>query len=285
MRINKTLKISIIDQRIIGQLIPAAKRNFSMVESTLEDKIRAAAEAGYDGVGLREEDIEEYFRQRHTMKDIGLLLEEYAIPVNEVDFDSGWQYSRGKSRIIAFEKARKCFMYASFLGCNLTVAVASPDKGDITQAIKDFRELCNLAGSFEINVALEAQGFAKQINNLKVAQRILEKARCPNGGIVLDTYHFYRGGSSLKDLQSFPTEKILLVHLCDSPKEWTSLNDWDRLFIGEGVVPFKEIVNILNSKGYNGYFSLEILNTKHWGRDPCEVAKIAKRTMQNLLGS
>ena len=283
------MKISLVDSRGLGELIPPAERDFTLVECNVEDKIRAAAEAGFNGVGLNGVDINKHLSQGHSIEDIVPLLDKYGIPVSEIAFSAEFKYSQGEIREKVFEGARKTFSYASLLGCNVIIIGAAElfetMYDDLTHMIRDIGELCQMASDYGLNIALEFQGAGKQINNINITRTLLEKANAPNGGLLLDTYHFYQGGSTLEDLQDFPVEKIFIVHLCDAPQEWSGSGDcWDRPLLGEGVAPIKEMVDIVKSKGYQGYFDQELLNYALWGTDPGEAARIAKKTMDDVLG-
>jgi sugar phosphate isomerase/epimerase len=282
-------KISLVDSRGLGELIPQAERDFTLVECNVEDKIRAAAEAGFSGVGLNGVDINKHLSQGHSIGDIVPLLDKYGIPVSEIAFSAEFKYSQGEIREEVFEEARKTFAHASLLGCKVIIIGAAElfetMYDDLTHMIRDFGELCQMASDYGLNIALEFQGAGKQINNINITRTILEEANAPNGGVCLDTYHFYRGGSTIEDLQDLPGEKIILVHLCDAPQKWTGTGDsWDRPLLGEGVIPVREIVDIIKGKGYQGYFALELLNYALWGKDPSEAARIGKKTVDDVLG-
>jgi len=283
-------KIAILDQRLLGESIPPAAKGppggtFTLLLCDLEDQIRAAAEAGYDGVGLSSYDIERYLRQNHSSEEMVSLLDKYRIPVSQISCIVEWHYE-GEARKKAMEEMRRISAYASLLGCDMLDVELSPYEGNISLAKRDFGEICKMAADYGLGVALGFTGFGIQVNDIKKARIVVEEPT--NGGISLDTYHFYRGGSTLKDLENFPVEKILTVHYCDAPKQWTDPKGgrdcWERSLPGEGVAPIKEITDILKSKGYSGYYTLEVLNYELWGKDPGEVARIGKKAMEDLLG-
>jgi len=293
------VKIGILDQRLIEELIlptegpstqklsreiiAPAERAFTLLLCDLEDLIRAAAEAGYDGVGLSSSEIERYLGQKHSSEELVSLPDKYQIPVSEVCCIVEWNYE-GKARKKAMEDARKIFSYASLLGCSVVDIGLPTHKGNLSLAKRDFGEICKTAADYGLSVALECFGFGTHIKDIKTARIVVEEPA--NGGINLDTYQFYRGGSTLEDLEDFPVEKILTAHFCDSPRQWTVPGDcWDRPLPGEtGVVPIKEIINILKNKGYSGYYSVEAFNYDLCGKDPGEVARTGIKIMKDLLG-
>ena len=119
------VKLSILDARLLGELIPSAKRTFTLLLCDLEDKIRAAAEAGYDGVGLNSFDIDRYLGQKHSSEEMVSLLDKYQIPISELACPVEWHYE-GEGRKKAMEEFRDTFSYASSLGCSVVTFVLPP---------------------------------------------------------------------------------------------------------------------------------------------------------------
>lgn len=253
-------------------------------KAKLEEKIRAASAAGYAGIGLRYSDIHDFLEKGRNLEDVASLIRKYNLSLVEMSFGPGWQYANREIKKQTLDKAERTFRYCKTLGCNCVTACASAESGDIKEAIKDYQELCEMSKGYGVKLALEFLGFAKQIKDLKAAWEIVQKADASNGGVLLDTFHFYRGESSISDLQYIPIEKILLIHLSDAPKiPLDELKDADRVFPGEGVIPLNDILQVINKKGYQGYFSLELLNPIYWEDDPYKIAQMGLEAVQNLL--
>jgi len=173
---------------------------------------------------------------------------------------------------------------ARLMGCDTIVACAATEEGEVGDAVTDFRDLCHLARRYEIRVALEFLGGAAQIKDVAAAWQIVEGANQYNGGLLLDTFHFHLGGSSLEDLAAVSPEKIFLVHIndcMDLPVE--ELTDLARVMPGLGVEPLTDIVALLVEKGYRGYYSLEIFNEEYWEADPHQVAIDGLRALGRAL--
>ena len=131
-----------------------------------------------------------------------------------------------------------------------------------------------MAARHEVRVALEVLGFARHFHTLAQAWEVVRRAECDNGGLLLDTYHFHRGGSTLEMVDAIPGERLYLVHLADvppGPRE--DAQDDGRLPPGEGAGPLREIVTRVLDKGYAGYFVVEVLSQALWREDPLTVAR------------
>ena len=74
---------------------------------------------------------------------------------------------------------------------------------DRSRATDHFGRLCDLAADFGLTVDLEFPSWM-EVGDLGTAAAIVEDVGRPNAGILVDTLHFFRSGSSLEDLASLP---------------------------------------------------------------------------------
>ena len=146
--------------------------------------------------------------------------------------------------------------------------------GPVDDAVRDFRRVCQVAARHEIRVALEVLGFAPHFHALAQAWEVVRRAGCANGGLLLDTYHFYRGGSTLEMLDAVPRRPALsrAPGRCaiGAPERGARHG---RLPPAEGAGPLRAIVSRALDKGYAGYFVVEVLSQTLWREDPLTVAR------------
>jgi 4-hydroxyphenylpyruvate dioxygenase len=131
-----------------------------------------------------------------------------------------------------------------------------------------------MAARHGVRVGLEVLGFGTHFHTLAQAWEVVRRADCENGGLLLDTYHFHRGGSTLEMLDAVPGGRLYLVHLADvpaGPRE--EAQDDGRLPPGEGAGPLRDIVKRVLDKGYQGYFVVEVLSQSLWREEPLAVAR------------
>jgi 2-keto-myo-inositol isomerase len=140
------------------------------------------------------------------------------------------------------------------------------------------RELSRIAKPYGVRLALEFLGFRDcTVNTLAQCAAIVERTARPNVGLVLDTFHFFAGGSSLVSLREVDPRKIFMVHVNDveaAPRG--TLHDALRLLPGEGVLPLQAILSALKGIGYDGKFSVEIFRPAYWACPPLAIAKAAR---------
>lgn len=262
-----------------------------------EKKIEIAAKAGYQGIGLRGNEIEDYLKGGRTLADVKRLLDEYGLTITDIGSVAAWQFSGHPPLVCRLKmdgqeshaeltaQLHTFFKNASQVGGKIVPAIAAiEEEGDFDQGVADFAALCDQADAYGLNIAFEFIGFGKQMNTLSIAHRLIEAAGRKNGGILFDTFHFYRGNCKIEDIDLVPIEKIFLVHVndvMDLPRE--TITDIDRLYPGLGVVDLENILGALIDKGYSGFYSLEIFNNDYWAADPLQVALQAKAHTEKVF--
>jgi len=240
----------------------------------LAKKIELARAVGYDGVGLWVDETEEAARAGEGLPGIARMLKGNRLTAAELCFVGGWMYPEDAARAHSLARAERAFRMAEALGCECVVACASGGAGDLEAAASDFAALCALGQRFGVRVALEFLGGAQQVKDVRTAWQIVEAADAPNGGLVIDTFHFYKGGSTIADLEEVTGDKFFLVHVSDCPDlPREELEDRHRVFPGAGAIALEMIAAALVNKGYRGFFSLELFNEEYWAADPFLVAQ------------
>ncbi|HEU5394758.1 MAG TPA: sugar phosphate isomerase/epimerase family protein, partial [Candidatus Methylomirabilis sp.] len=153
------------------------------------------------------------------------------------------------------------------------------------ETVRVLRQLGAIAARHKVRVALEFLGFADcSVNTLEACWRVVKRVNRPNVGLVLDTFHFYAGNSSLRSIAALDPRKVFMVHLNDvMPGPRVRLHDARRLYPGDGVLPLRPILRALRASGYAGPFSIEIFQPRYWRQDPMRVAATAHKKARAVL--
>jgi sugar phosphate isomerase/epimerase len=132
------------------------------------------------------------------------------------------------------------------------------------RAAERFARFCDMAKPFQLTVDLEFPSWT-ETSDLHSAMSILKIAAKSNAGLLVDTLHFARSGSSLTELQKTPRSLFHFIHLCDAPKEIPTTTEGlihtaraARNFPGEGELDLREILAAMPPVPY----SLEIPNDR-----------------------
>jgi 2-keto-myo-inositol isomerase len=258
----------------------------STMRADLPTDIRAASQAGYDLVEIWAKKMEAYLSD-HNLDELRMLLEKAGIKplaINSVEFitfNSAWEKTNTMNLITRYAEM------ADRLDCPYVVVVPSPrPKGATDKEVSDesagvLTEISDRFKDYRVKFAFEFLGFRWcSVSTLGEDAQIVKAVNRKNVGMVLDTFHFYAGGSSIDTIRNVDKEKLFIFHINDAeklPRE--ELQDAHRVYPGEGVIPLKEIVSGLKGIGYDGPVSLEMFRPEYWARPPEEVAR---RGMQSI---
>lgn len=264
--------------------------NASTIRPTpLKDKIRVAAEAGYDGIELWVNELEEYENGGGDLKALGAEIRDKGLFVPNVIGlwdsmpmeDEAWTKS--------LEATRKRMHLASAVGSQHVAAIPAPDRADFDLKIgaARYRELLKIGREeFNIIVACEFVGFMKGVHRLGQGSAIAQDADDPTACLVADTFHLYRGGSGFEGLRLLNGDSIAVFHWNDVPADppREQLSDEHRIYPGDGILPLKRALEHLRTINYRGPLSLEMFNREHWKQEPLTVAKTGLEKVRALIG-
>ncbi len=268
---------------------PPADRDRSIatvcLSGPLEDKLTAAAAAGFDGVEIFENDLIAAAcspaQVRAQCADLGLSIDLYQ-PFR--DFES---VPRDVLRA-GLRRAERKFDLMAELGADtvLVCSSTSPEAVDDDDlAAEQLRELAELAASRGIRLCYEALAWGRFVNTYEHAWRIVRRADHPALGVCLDSFHILSRGSDLTPIRTIPAEKLLFLQLADAPKLNMDLLQWSRhhrLFPGQGEFDLPEFMRTVLAAGYAGPLSLEVFNDVFRQSDPGPAAVDAMRSLRAL---
>lgn len=257
----------------------------------LETDIRAAGQAGYDLIELWAAKLRTYL-ETHSLGDLKALLTEnnvepYSInSIEHITFRNTEDYESIKTQ------CGELSAVAGELACPYIVVVPGklPENTAkdqiIDESVRVLNELADIAEPYGVSLAFEFLGQLDcSVQTLDLCNEIIEKVNRKSIGNVIDTFHFYAGGSSFEAIESMKPEKLFIFHINDAedlPKE--QLTDAHRLFPGEGILPIREIKKSFDKIGYDRMVSIEIFRPEYWNEDPFEVARKAKAATEEVLG-
>ena len=141
-----------------------------------------------------------------------------------------------------------------------------------------FAGLCDRAAVFGADVHIE---FAPEsgVPDLASAWAMVQLAGRPNGGILFDTWHFHRSGSSAELLASIPGDRIMAVQVSDAGPEIIG-SMWEdtlhhRLLPGDGCIDLAGVRRILTGTGGLGLVGPEVFSDDLAAMAPADAAVLA----------
>ncbi|WP_415854933.1 bifunctional sugar phosphate isomerase/epimerase/4-hydroxyphenylpyruvate dioxygenase family protein [Sinomonas sp. G460-2] len=253
------------------------------LSGTLEEKLRAAAKAGFGGVEIFETDLVTSSLSpedvRRLADDLGLGLDLYQ-PFRDFDSVPDELYRANLRRADAKFKLMGRLGIDTILVCS-NVGTASID--DDALRTEQLHGLAELAADHGAKVAYEALAWGTYVNDFEHAWRIVDDANHPNLGTCLDTFHILSRGWDTAPIEGIPGEKIFFVQVADAPKLSLDVLSWSRhyrVFPGEGQFDLPKFLGHVARTGYAGPVSLEVFNDTFRQSD---VERTAVDAMRSLI--
>jgi sugar phosphate isomerase/epimerase len=133
------------------------------------------------------------------------------------------------------------------LGVRNILCVSS--EPDIARTKKRFEHLCKRAEGSTLRVVLEFLAIT-EVNSLQQALDVVQDVAHPAGGILVDTLHLQRTGSTARDLRDIDPILMPYIQLCDasanlrdsSPEGLLEDALYLRQLPGEGELPLDDIL-------------------------------------------
>lgn len=195
-----------------GEAPPLVVSSYTLgTDVGFEDRARAAAVAGYDGIGLR---AENYWAAREAGlddADIVRIAARNGVAILEVEYITGWGTAVDRDPAQQ-DKERTVFHMARAFGVeHLNTGLL--ERLPFDAMVEAFAALCDRAGD-DLTVALEFMPYSG-VPDLETAWRILDSADRANSALIVDVWHWARAGMTAGDLDTVPADRIVAVQLCD----------------------------------------------------------------------
>ena len=252
------------------------------LSGTLEEKLSAAAAAGFDAVELFEPDLiaapQTPAEVRSRCDELGLEIALYQ-PLR--DFEA-----MPEERFAAnLRRAESKFAVMEELGADtvLVCSNVSPHAiDDDALAAAQLRELAERGAAHGIRIAYEALAWGRHVRDYDDAWRIAEAGDHPSLGTCLDSFHILSRGADPAGIRDIPGEKIFFLQLADAPHLVMDVLQWSRhyrCFPGQGGFDLAGFLREVLAAGYQGPLSLEVFNDVFRQADPGRMAVDAMRSL------
>ncbi|MFD0775005.1 sugar phosphate isomerase/epimerase family protein, partial [Streptomonospora algeriensis] len=255
------------------------------LSGTLEEKLRAAAAAGFDGVEIFENDLVAApvppREVRAMAADLGLGIDLYQ-PFRDFEGVGDAQLERNLRR------AEAKFELMLELGTDTMLVCSNASEaaiGDDARAAAQLHRLAEAASPYGVRIAYEALAWGRHVDDYRHSWRIASEADHPCLGVCLDSFHILSKRDDPAGIRDIPGEKIFFLQLADAPYMAMDLLQWSRhyrCFPGQGGFDLTAFTRNVLEAGYTGPLSLEVFNDVFRASDPHRTAADALRSLSVL---
>ncbi|MHC0044790.1 bifunctional sugar phosphate isomerase/epimerase/4-hydroxyphenylpyruvate dioxygenase family protein [Vibrio campbellii] len=256
------------------------------LSGTLEQKMHAAAKAGFHAIEIFENDLTQY---RGSAADVKRIADSMGLDILVLQPFRDMEGMPQELRRKKYKMMERKMELAHQLGTKRLMMCSNVNPlstNNLDRCAEDLYALAELAKREDMELGYEALAWGRHIADYDDAWNLVKMVDHPNLGVVLDTFHMFARGNTLDTLRNdIPVEKIALVQVADAPKMQMDILQYSRhyrCFPGQGDFPVIDFVKTLKDKGYDDYLSHEVFNDEFRSSSPKEKAVDGVRSLKWL---
>lgn len=264
----------------------------SLMRVPVLDRLRPAREAGFKGLSLLGADFQQ---PGVTAADLRARAADEGLAITEVEGialglpgrEPGPAMPASLAELLKGMTADIYLPLAEAVGASAVTVIDMFDGAvEIDAAAAAFAAICDRARDFGLTVQLEyvvGGGIATYAD----ACEIVRRADRANGGLMIDSWHLFRGGVTLDELARAPGDRVLGVQINDGPepsgadplREMTQ----GRLMPGDGVFDLVGMIRTLDSIGSTAPISIEVFSDELAALPAGDVARRCVAAAHDVL--
>ncbi|MFC9362198.1 sugar phosphate isomerase/epimerase family protein [Rhodococcus sp. NPDC057014] len=228
----------------------------------IRERIEAVARTGYTGFGLTRPDLVAA-RETIGLGDVAKMLADNGITHVQLEWITNW-WTTGDARAVSDEVRRDLFEAAPVLGVD-NIKVGADDDGvpvSRDRLCEQFDALATDGAAAGVKIAFENTPFSHHVKTTEQAARFVQDVGNPNGGLILDIWHAFRGGTHYDTLpEIIPSRFVFGVELDDG---WTVVRGTDledtfdnRVPCGEGEFDVPKFIDAVRRICFDGPWGIE----------------------------
>ena len=262
----------------------------TLLSGSIQEMVEAAVAGGYRGITLWPSDVDRAHAEGHSDADLRGLLADNELVVVDLDPLLDWTPQAspkpGEARFGSPTEDEFYAIAASLGGRSINVAQGFGSELDLDRAAEDLAGVCDRAKEHGLLITVEFLPWSG-IPDVATAHDLITRCGRDNATILVDTWHFYRGSSTLEQLRAVPGDKVGSVQLNDAPArvpgDLLAETMEARLCPGEGDIPLVDIVRALDEIGADAPLGVEVFNKRHEGMKPADVGRQTAEATRRLL--
>jgi sugar phosphate isomerase/epimerase len=270
-----------------GDVTPMAPSELSPHD--VLERVQAVADTGWSGIGIGYHDL------KHVDETIGFsalrdAIVDAGLTYTEVELIDGWRQDADQGD--TSDHVRDLLFRAATDLDAIHVKIATlvgPVRDDVDWFVDSLRGLADHAAERGVRLALESMPYT-MLGSVPQAADLVRAVDRDNLGLLIDSWHVFRAGTTLEDLRKSLTADIIFGVELDDAAELPigvlledSINE--RLLCGEGTFDLVGLVQTLVDIGFRGPWGTEIISRTHRGLPLFEALHKARSATASVLSS
>jgi sugar phosphate isomerase/epimerase len=264
-------------------------------DAPLETRLDAAVAGGFAGLSLWVRDVERARADGWSDADIRAMFADRGIEVAELDPVWSWlpgadlDVPRSRDPLGVLQPKVDDFLRLANTIGGRSLNACDIMGGDWTldDAAEAFAGLCDRAAEHGLLVHLEFLPRSR-IGDVATAHDVVRRANRANGGVTIDSWHFFRGVPDFDALRAVPGHLVTGIQLSDAPRdpapELMIESMEARLLPGEGECGLTRVTAVLDEIGAVAPRGAEVFSAALRELDTVEVGRRVGEAMRSVLG-
>jgi sugar phosphate isomerase/epimerase len=251
-------------------------------------RVAAAADAGFAGIGLVSHEYVALRERGLSGRELRRIADDHGIQVAEIEVLFGWAYDDERADQAKTLLDTLLEMADVFDPRHLNLVDLPPPTGlpPIAVVAERFGAVCDRAAEHELLVALEFLP-RSGIPDVRTAWDVARLADRPNGGILVDAYHYFRGTPDEGALREVPADRVNCIQLDDADAEMVGDYVEDtctrRRLPGQGSFDVVGLMRALDEMGVDTPVSVELMSPEIQALSVEEAARSAHDATRAVL--
>jgi sugar phosphate isomerase/epimerase len=252
--------------------------------------VEVAAKAGFDAIEPWITELDAYTKNGGSLKDLGKRIADAGLTVeNAIAFNS-FLTEDATERAASLEKIKADMDKVAQIGGTRIAtppgrAAANAVPVTLDNAARYYREALEIGEKMGVQPLLELWGTHPLLGPLRNGIYVTVASGRADASLLLDVFHLYKSATPFTALKQINGGALHVMHINDYPQaaDAVALNDSSRVYPGDGVAPFRQILRDMRDNGFRGCFSLELFNRDYWAKNADDNLKTGLEKMRGVV--
>jgi sugar phosphate isomerase/epimerase len=264
--------------------------NTSTIRGNQLDIVRvaeAASRAGFHAIEPWITELEAYTKAGGTLKDLGKRIADAGLTVENAIAFNAFLNDNPTERAAVMERLKADMDKVAQIGGTRIATPPGRSAAPVTldNAATYYREALEMGEKMGVQPLLELWGTHPVLGPLRNGIYVTTATGRADASLLLDVFHLHKSGTPFASLKQINGAALHVIHINDYPQaaDASTLNDGNRVYPGDGVAPFRQILRDLRDNGFRGCFSLELFNRDYWAKSADENLKTGLEKIRSVV--
>jgi 2-keto-myo-inositol isomerase len=251
-------------------------------------ELQVAAKAGFTSVEIWIDTFQDYLKNGGTTAEAKRIIEGLGLTIENAIGFAKWIVDDEATRKAALIQLQKEMDQLAQIGCHRIAAPPSGATGlpliDLDVITDRYRAILKMGEQTGVIPMVEMWGGSHNLKKIGQVLYVAAASEHKDALVLLDSFHVYKGGSSLESLPFVGKNAIEVFHINDYPAGISpdKISEPDRVYPGDGIAPLKEMLKIIKNPDKPVVLSLEVFNESYYKQDALLVAKTGLAKMKAI---